>query len=122
VTPRTHHVPDATDADARWDALVKQHEEATLLCSFWHHAQKVSPVIDELRSGGKDAIRALLRALDRDEDPAGMHVMTLLAEMTEQWPEHEAVTDDIAPGWSAIRVPDARAAWVRWGHEAGLIP
>jgi hypothetical protein len=107
--------------DTRWDALVRRHEDATMFCSFWHHAQKVSPVIDELRSGGKDAIRALLRALARDDDAAGMHVMTLLAEMTEQWPEYENVTDDVAPGWVGFKVADARAAWVRWGVENGLL-
>lgn len=108
-------------ANERWDSLVQQHEDATMMCSFWHHARKCSPVIDELRSGGKDAIKALLRALERDDDPGGMHVMSLLAEMTEQWPEYEAVTDDVGAGFVGFRVSDARAAWVRWGHKEGLL-
>lgn len=110
------------ESDARWDKLVEEHERSTCLCSFWHHAQKCSSTIEELRSGGKDAIRALLRACATDDEMrGGMHVMDLLAEMTEQWPEYEQITNEVAPGWVSFRVSDARAAWVRWGKEQGLI-
>jgi hypothetical protein len=109
------------EPNERWDALVHEHEHATMACSFWHHARRCSPVIDELRSGGKDAIKALLRALDRGEDSGGMHVMSLLAEMTEQWPEYEAVTEDVGAGFVGLRVEDARKAWVQWGREKRLL-
>lgn len=109
-------------ADDRWDALVREHEHATMVCSVWSHARKCSPVIGELRSGGKDAIRALLRACASDDEMrGGMHVMSLLAEMTEQWPEYETVTDDVGAGFVGFRVADARKAWVRWGRENGLL-
>lgn len=80
-----------------------------------------APSYATIEAAGEAAIPALLRNL-ASNDPGGMCVMHALAQATQAWPEYDAVTTKVAPGWVGFDVEAARQAWIRWGREQGHLP
>lgn len=101
------------------DALVTAYVDQVMCCSFWHHMQRM-PAYAPVAEMGAVAIPALLRNLASD-DPGGMSVMHMPAQAAGTWPEYEQVTSDVGPGWVGFSVDAAGQAWLRWGHDQGLI-
>lgn len=115
-------------------ALIAEHDEMTMICSFQHHARKVSgPVYEEImrraesgtQVGGRPrrwnrfVVSDVLNYLRHKG--GGMHVMMLLWDITDEDPtrDHQEGVGDT--GFVGFNVEGCRQAWLSWGERMGLI-
>lgn len=102
------------------EALVSEYVRQTAFCSVRSHMEQ-QPAFGDLARRGELAIPALLCNLASD-DSGGMAVMHMLAHLSREWPEYDALAEPVGAGFVGIDVRAASEAWLSWGRAKGLIP